>query len=78
MKSVVLVSTKFYAETEMLAEITKIKGVQEAFIVFGVYDIVVKAEAENNDGLRQIRDNIRNLSDDVHTLMLVVVGEETK
>lgn len=72
MKAVVLVNTKFYAETEVLKEITKINGVVEAFIVFGVYDIVVKCKAETRDKLREIRDEIGKINKVNSTLTLVV------
>ena len=41
-------------EKEVLEEIRKTKGVQEAFIVYGAYDIIAKVVAESEAELKII------------------------
>ncbi|MCF8884839.1 MAG: Lrp/AsnC ligand binding domain-containing protein [Nitrososphaerota archaeon] len=73
----VLINTEIGAEEEILQELKKIPNVKEAYIVYGVYDIVAKVEAENMDKLKEIISwKIRRLDKVRSTLtMLVVSGE---
>ena len=40
-------------ETEVMKELKKISGVQEAYQLYGVYDIIIKIEAENMEELKE-------------------------
>lgn len=73
----VLINTEIGAEEEILQELKKIPNVKEAYIVYGVYDIIAKVEAENMDKLKEIISwKIRRLDKVRSTLtMLVVTGE---
>ncbi len=73
----VLINTEIGAEEEILQELKKIPNVKEAYVVYGVYDIVAKVEAENMDKLKEIISwKIRRLDKVRSTLtMLVVTGE---
>lgn len=73
----VLINTEIGAEEEILQELKKIPNVKEAHVVYGVYDIVAKVEAENMDKLKEIISwKIRRLDKVRSTLtMLVVTGE---
>jgi len=50
----VLVNTEIGSEDEVLEELKKVKGVQEAYKVYGVYDILTKVNAESMDKLKEI------------------------
>ncbi|MCS7126410.1 MAG: Lrp/AsnC ligand binding domain-containing protein [Aigarchaeota archaeon] len=73
----VLINTEIGAEEEILQELKKIINVKEAYVVYGVYDIIAKVEAENMDKLKEIISwKIRRLDKVRSTLtMLVVSGE---
>lgn len=73
----VLINTEIGAEEEILQELRKIPNVKEAYVVYGVYDIVAKVEAENMDKLKEIISwKVRRLDKVRSTLtMLVVTGE---
>ncbi len=73
----VLINTEIGAEEEILQELKKIANVKEAYVVYGVYDIIAKVEAENMDKLKEIISwKIRRLDKVRSTLtMLVVTGE---
>lgn len=73
----VLINTEIGAEEEIVQELKKIPNVKEAYVVYGVYDIVAKVEAENMDKLKEIISwKIRRLDKVRSTLtMLVVAGE---
>ncbi|MEM3807420.1 MAG: Lrp/AsnC ligand binding domain-containing protein, partial [Nitrososphaerota archaeon] len=45
----VLINTEIGAEEEVVKQIKKLPAVKEAYLVYGVYDIVAKVEAETMD-----------------------------
>ena len=53
-KAFVLIHTETGKENDVLKELKKIEGVEEAFIVYGGYDIVAKVVAENIEKLKEI------------------------
>jgi DNA-binding Lrp family transcriptional regulator len=69
----VFISTELGEEENLLKQIRSISNVKEAHIVYGVYDIVVKVEAENMDKLKEIvTHNIRSLSEVRSTITMTV------
>ncbi|MBS7628605.1 Lrp/AsnC ligand binding domain-containing protein, partial [Candidatus Bathyarchaeota archaeon] len=50
----VLVNAEIGFEGEVLKDIKKIPNVKEAYVVYGVYDIVAKVEAGTMDELKEI------------------------
>ena len=50
----VLINTEMGSETEVLESLKKMGNVKEAYVVYGVYDIVARVEAENMDQLKEI------------------------
>ncbi|MEO3992741.1 MAG: Lrp/AsnC ligand binding domain-containing protein [Desulfurococcaceae archaeon TW002] len=77
-EAVVLINTNIGTEEEVLNELLKIEGVSEAYIVYGVYDIVVKIKAPTTEALKEIiSSKIRKISNVRSTLtMIVVEGKE--
>jgi len=50
----VLINTETGSESEVLESLKKIDAMQEAYMVFGVYDVVAKVEADTMDKLKEI------------------------
>ncbi|MCW4031823.1 MAG: Lrp/AsnC ligand binding domain-containing protein [Candidatus Bathyarchaeota archaeon] len=69
----VFISTELGEEKNLLKQLRSISNVKEAHIVYGVYDIVVKVEAETMDKLKEIVAlKIRSLSDVRSTTTMTV------
>ena len=70
----VLVNAEIGSEDEVLTDLKKTTGVTGAWIVYGVYDIVAKVEADTMDELKEtITSNIRGLENVRSTLTMIVV-----
>ncbi|MHA2244825.1 MAG: Lrp/AsnC family transcriptional regulator [Candidatus Hodarchaeales archaeon] len=70
----VLVNAEIGSEDEVLEDLKNTKGVVGAWIVYGVYDIVAKVEADTMDKLKEIiTTNIRGLDNVRSTLTMIVV-----
>ncbi len=59
-------------EEETLAELKQITNVKEAYRVYGVYDIVVRVEAEDHEKLRMMISKIRHIQRIRSTTTLIV------
>ena len=71
----VLINTEIGSEEEIVQELKKIPNVREAYVVYGVYDIVAKVEAESMDKLKEIVSwRIRRLDKVRSTLTMLVVS----
>jgi DNA-binding Lrp family transcriptional regulator len=72
----VLISTRTGSETDVLKKVRGINGVEEAFVVYGVYDIVAKLKANTMGELKEIvLQCIRKRSSITSTLTLIVAEE---
>ncbi len=70
----VLINAELGKEKSLLKEIRNIPNVKEAHFVYGVFDIIIKVEAENMDKLRDIVTfNIRRLKEIIRTLTITVI-----
>jgi DNA-binding Lrp family transcriptional regulator len=70
----VLVNAELGSEDEVLGDLRKIGNVKEAYTMYGVYDIVVKVEAESMDNLKEVITwKIRRLEKVRSTLTLIVI-----
>ncbi len=75
----VLISCDLGGEEDVISELRAIEGIKEIFVTFGVYDILVKAEAENIEILRDaiIEMKIRKIPKLRSTLTLMTIaGQE--
>ena len=71
----VLINTEIGAEEEVINELKKIGNVKEAYVVYGVYDIVAKVEADSMDKLKEIVSwRVRRLDKVRSTLTMLVVS----
>ncbi len=70
----VLINTEIGAESEVLAALRKVKGVEEANAVYGVYDVVAKITADTMDKLKQtVTWHVRRLDKVRSTLTMIVI-----
>ena len=74
----VLINTEIGSESEVLGSLQKIDAVEEAYMVYGVYDVVAKVRADTMDKLKEIVTwHVRRL-DKVRSTLTMIVIEETK
>ena len=72
----VLINAEIGGETEVIDALRKINNVKDAYLVYGVYDIIAKAEAETMEKLKEIITwKIRRL-DKVRSTLTMIVMEE--
>ena len=73
----VFITTEPVSMPEVLKEVEAIEGVEEAEMVYGVYDIVAKLKTETMDKLKQIVTyKIRGINNVLTTQTLLVVPQE--
>jgi len=75
--AIVLINAEIGAEAEVLRELRKVTNVKEAYLVYGVYDIIVKVEAESMDRLKEIVTGSIRRSDKVRSTLTMIVVEGT-
>jgi DNA-binding Lrp family transcriptional regulator len=72
--SFVLINAEIGSEEEVLKELQKVEGVVEAFVVYGVYDVVAKIRADTMDRLKDVVTwHVRRLNKVRSTLTMIVV-----
>ncbi|ADI32600.1 Lrp/AsnC ligand binding domain-containing protein [Staphylothermus hellenicus] len=77
--AIVLIQTDIGAESRVMEELVKVPEITEAYIVYGIYDIIVKIEAESLEKIREVITNrIRKLPDIRTTSTMVIVEERIK
>ncbi len=74
----VLINCEIGKERQILEEIKKVPEVNEAYLLYGVYDIIVKIKGKTNEEIREVMlSKIRRIKGIRRTLtMLVVEGFE--
>jgi len=71
----VLINTEIGLEEDVLRELKRTPNITEAYVVYGVYDIVAKVEAESMDRLKEIVTwKIRQLEKIRSTLTMIIVA----
>ncbi len=70
----VLLNTKIGSEDNVLEEIRKIEGVQEAFNLWGVYDIIARIQTDTMEKLTNII-NDKLQASNIHSKLTVIVTE---
>ncbi len=72
----VLINAEIGSEEEVLKELKKVEGVTEAFVVYGVYDVVAKIRADTMDKLKDLVTwHVRRLNKVRSTLTMIVVEQ---
>jgi len=78
-KAYVLINTESGSEDAVAKVLKKIEGVDEAYVAYGVYDIIAKIQAESMDELKAlITHRIRRVDKVRSTLTMLIVEEEAK
>ena len=72
----VLINVESGAEEDIVKELKKIVGVEEAYYSYGVYDIISKVKADSMDKLKEmVTHKIRALGKVRSTLTLIMMEE---
>ena len=75
-KAFVLINVESGAEEEVIRELLKIAGVEEAYFSYGVYDIITKISADTMEKLKEmVTKKIRTLNMVRSTLTLIMMEE---
>ncbi|MEM1521620.1 MAG: Lrp/AsnC ligand binding domain-containing protein [Thermofilaceae archaeon] len=70
----VLINTEVGAEREVLEKLREIPEVVEAYIVFGIYDVIAKVSVDRQELLGEVVTNkLRRLEKVRHTLTIIAV-----
>ena len=71
----ILINSELGKEDKLIKKLRALHEVIEAYLTYGVYDIIVKVEAENKQVLKDtVFTRIRKM-DEVHTTLTMIVLE---
>ena len=77
--AIVLMNAEVGFETEVLKEVKKVEGVDDAWAVYGVYDIVARLRADTMDELKEMLTfGIRKIDKVKSTLSMIIVEEKVE
>ena len=75
-KAFVLINVESGAEEEVLRELKKVEGIEEAHFSYGVYDIITKIKADSMEKLKDlVTHKIRTRGKVRSTLTLIMMEE---
>lgn len=75
----VLINADLGAEEELVRQLKNTENVKEVYVVYGVYDIVAKVEADSMDKVKEtITWKIRRLEKVRSTLTMIVVNPDVE
>jgi len=66
----VLINTEEF-DPQIMKALRSIKGVEEAYPLYGVYDIIVKTKADTMEEVKRTHDKIRKLEKIRQTLTMI-------
>ena len=66
----VLLSTEEF-DPQLMKELRNIKGVEEAYPLYGVYDIILRTKADTMDQIKEIHNKIRKMEKVKQTLTMI-------
>jgi len=72
-KAFMMLNVDLGCERDVLRELREMDGVVEAYVVDGVYDVVVVLEAEGLDDLRNLISKVRGMNNVQSTLTMISV-----
>ena len=72
----VLINAELGTEESLVANLKKIQNVDEVYIVYGVYDIVVKIVSDSLDNVKQTITSQIKRSDQVRSTLTMIVVED--
>ena len=69
----IVINAEMGSEEEVLDELKKLEGVKEAYLVYGVYDIIAKVEADSMEELKDtVTWKVRKINKVRNTLTMLV------
>jgi DNA-binding Lrp family transcriptional regulator len=72
----VLLNAEMGLESQVLEEVKSVVGVQEAFVTYGVFDVVVKIKTDSMNELKElVTHRLRSTKGVRSTLTLILVEE---
>ena len=75
-KAFVLINVESGAEEEVLRELKKLEGVEEAFFSYGVYDLITRIKADSMEKLKEmVSKKLRTINRVRSTLTLIMMEE---
>jgi DNA-binding Lrp family transcriptional regulator len=75
-RAFVLINVESGSEDEVLKELKRIEGVEEAYFSYGVYDLITKIKADTMENLKDmVTRRVRSLNKVRSTLTLIMVEE---
>ena len=75
-RALVLFNVVSGSENQVLTSVKKVEGVEEAYVSYGVYDVVVKVRADSMDALKElISFRLRKINKVKSTLSLILIEE---
>jgi DNA-binding Lrp family transcriptional regulator len=75
-KAFVLINVESGTEEEVVGELKKIDGIEEAYFSYGVYDIIAKIKADSMEKLKDmVTKKVRAISKVRSTLTLIMMEE---
>jgi DNA-binding Lrp family transcriptional regulator len=76
LKAFLLISTELHTESDVLKELEKVQGIEEAHAVYGVYDIIARLKVDTMDKLKEtVTQKIRRLDNVRDTLTMIIVDD---
>ncbi|MGQ9781356.1 MAG: Lrp/AsnC ligand binding domain-containing protein [Nitrososphaeria archaeon] len=75
-QAIVLINVEIGSEADVLKALKKIEGVEQAFAVYGIYDVVANVKADALDKLNDIvTKQIRKIENIKSTTTMIVIDE---
>jgi DNA-binding Lrp family transcriptional regulator len=75
-RAFVLINVESGAEQEVVNELKRIEGIEEAYFSYGVYDIITKIKADSMENLKDlVTRKVRTISRVRSTLTLIMMEE---
>jgi DNA-binding Lrp family transcriptional regulator len=71
----VLLNTEIGAEAEVVQELKKLEGVESAYNLWGVYDVIASVKADSMEGLSEIVNRKIERIHKVHSKLTMIVSE---
>lgn len=72
----ILITSELGFDAEILQKLKAVQGVEQAFAVYGVYDVIAKVQGDTMDTLKEtIHYKIRKIDHVKSTLTMIVIDE---
>jgi len=72
----VLLNAEMGLESQVLEEVKSVVGVQEAFVTYGVFDVVVKIKTDSMNELKELVTHRLRITKGVRSTLTLILVEE--